>query len=189
MDRLRHLQSLLSHFEPANPREAEFCRRMVELSTQPGEVMDRHHFEPGHFTASAFVVSAEGSRVLLILHGKLHIWVQPGGHIDGEDADVVAAALREVVEETGIPAHQLRQVGAGLFDVDIHPIPARKGDPEHHHYDLRILLRALTDQFEAGSDARAGQWVKLEEVPGLATDESVLRAVRKIQQLKAEGSL
>lgn len=189
MDRLEHLQLLLSRFQPDDRQEAEFRRRMVQLASQSGEVMARHHFEPGHFTASAFVVSADGSRVLLILHGKLNIWVQPGGHIDDEDPHVLAAALREAAEETGITKDQLDLVGDGLFDVDIHPIPPRKSDPEHAHFDLRILLRAHTDTFEAGSDARAGQWVRLEDVPTLATDESVLRAVRKIQRLQTKGSL
>ncbi|MEN8041330.1 MAG: hypothetical protein ABFR95_07475, partial [Actinomycetota bacterium] len=48
----------------------------------------RSEFEPGHFTASGFVTSPDGEALLLIHHGKLDRWLQPGGHIDPEDASV-----------------------------------------------------------------------------------------------------
>src|SRR5688572_8098554 len=51
----------------------------------------------GHLTGAAWLVSADGRRVLLTHHRKLQRWLQLGGHADG-DADLVAVALREAEE-------------------------------------------------------------------------------------------
>ena len=81
------------------------------------EVFERSH-PPGHFTGSAWLVSADGTRVLLMHHRKLDRWLQPGGHADG-DTDLARVALREAQEETGVA--DLRVEG-DIFDIDRHRI-------------------------------------------------------------------
>ena len=180
MDRLMGLRALLDGHSPADEIEASHLEKMRALArAETGDPCARDHFEPGHFTASSFVLSPDGASVLLILHGKLHRWLQPGGHIDPEDLDVLAAARREVAEEVGIT--ELEQVGAGLFDVDVHVIPARKQEPDHEHHDLRFLFRAPSLEAVAGSDAKAAKWVPLSEVANIESDQSVMRAVAKIK--------
>ncbi|MCO4743805.1 MAG: NUDIX hydrolase [Proteobacteria bacterium] len=182
MNRRAHLSKLLERHAPFTELEAAHLAGMRDLCAVPGDPFDRAHWEPGHFTASAFVLSPDEQSVLLILHGKLKRWLQPGGHVDPEDADIVAAAMREVAEETGVT--EVDVVGDGLFDVDVHVLPARKGDPEHRHFDARILLRARTLDFAAGSDAEAGKWVPLDDVSAVESDDSVMRAVDKIRSLR-----
>ncbi len=178
MDRLTHLQALLSQHRPADEQEADFCADMKALAQGSGDCFSRDHFEPGHFTASAFVLSPDQKSLLLIFHGKLARWLQPGGHIDPEDENVLRAAAREVEEETGLS--DLKPLGQGLFDVDVHEIPARKGDPKHLHFDVRILLQAAHWEFQAGSDALDARWVALTEVNAVESDASVMRAVQKL---------
>ncbi len=180
------LAALLRAHAPADPREAGFVAEMLDLLEVEGDPLARSFFTPGHFTASAFVLSPDDRSVLLVFHGKLHRWLQPGGHLEPHDLDLLAAARREVEEEVGVRDAEL--VGAGLFDVDIHDIPPLKGDPPHRHYDLRVLLRSPTSAFEAGSDAKAARWVALDAIEGVDTDESVLRAVRKLRA-RVAGSL
>jgi 8-oxo-dGTP pyrophosphatase MutT (NUDIX family) len=72
----------------------------------------------GHFTGSAWLVSADGTKVLLMHHRKLGRWLQPGGHADG-DTDLARVALREAEEETGLT--DLR-IDDGIFDIDRHRI-------------------------------------------------------------------
>ncbi len=155
---------------------------MLALADAP-DAFSRHLFDPGHFTASAFLVSPDLRSMLMILHGKLGLWLQPGGHIDPEDDDVIAAARREVEEETGVRGIEPLAAFPALLDLDIHPIPPnpRKGEPAHEHFDVRIALRATTWEFEAGSDAQAARWVPLHEVGAIGTDESVRRALRTLR--------
>jgi 8-oxo-dGTP pyrophosphatase MutT (NUDIX family) len=179
MPRRAALRPLLHRLTPADALEARHLADMLALCDVGGDPFARDHFVPGHFTASAFVLSPDGGQLLLIFHEKFRRWLQPGGHVEPDDADLFAAARREVGEETGLV--ELDLVGPGLFDVDVHDIPARKGDPAHRHFDARVLLRARSLDSRAGSDALAARWLPLGDVPTVETDESVLRAVRKIQ--------
>lgn len=169
--------------DPADEAEAGHRARMVELLAAAGDPFSRKHFVPGHFTASAFVLSPDRDALLLIFHGKFHRWLQPGGHVDTPDADLVCAARREVLEEAGVA--NLRLVHAGVFDADIHPIPAHpaRGEPAHEHFDVRYLFESPTTRFEAGSDAKDAKWVSLGDVTEPMTDASVMRAVRKVRRL------
>lgn len=176
------LRALLEAHPVADDVEADHRSRMVALTNAPGDVFSRHHFGPGHFTASAFVLSPDDSALLLILHGTLKLWLQPGGHVDPEDEDIFEAAKREAVEETGITDLELVSLTSPLLDLDVHPIPRnpKKGEPAHEHFDVRILLRAGTWDYAAGSDAQDARWVPLGEVENAGTDDSVLRAVRRV---------
>ena len=83
-------RSCLEGYQPRDSRERSFRERMLRLLelTRP---FARDHFEPGHLTASAFVVSPASDAVLLIFHRKLGIWVQPGGHIEADDVTAVSS--------------------------------------------------------------------------------------------------
>jgi 8-oxo-dGTP pyrophosphatase MutT (NUDIX family) len=184
--RSTYLHDLLTAHVPADAREAGFVARMRSVLAASGEgAFARDHFDPGHFTASAFVVAPDRQRILLILHGRFGIWLQPGGHVDPSDLDIEAAARREVSEETGLAdgCLVLSDRFEGLLDVDIHDIPANpnKGEPAHQHLDVRFCFQASTQRIEAGSDARDAKWVRLDEADALETDESVRRALRKLR--------
>lgn len=178
MDRA-DLRATLARHVAADRVERGHVERVLALLDDASAPFARDHFEPGHVTASAFVLSPTGDEVLLILHGKLGLWLQPGDHVDPEDPDIEAAARREVLEETG--AH-LEPERGHVFDVDVHRIPAnpRRGEPPHEHHDVRVLLRATDRELAAGSDALAARWVPLEQVAGSDTDDSVRRAVLKL---------
>ncbi len=188
MSRREHLQALLYAHPAADERERGFVEEMCALLKRPTDCFSRGHFVPGHFTASSFVLSPNEEDLLLIFHGKLHRWLQPGGHVEPEDHDIVAAAHREVAEEVGLEAHQLVPLGDRIFDVDIHEIPARKAEPAHLHLDVRILFRATTRDMRAGSDAVDARWVPLAEMEAVESDASVMRAVEKLRGRTAERS-
>ena len=130
---------------------------------------------PGHLTASALVVDADGRRALLTHHRKLGRWLQLGGHCDG-DANLPGVALREATEESGIEGLELEPVP---IDVDIHTIPARKDEPEHLHLDTRFLVRAPAGAIErASEESNRLRWFTRAEAEALETDDSVRRLLR-----------
>ncbi len=182
VQRCLNLEQLLERVSPSDERELGYRDQMLALlrnAPQPSRVFCREHYLPGHFTASAFVLAPRGDALLLIHHSKLGRWLQPGGHVEPTDRDILAASLREAREEVGLS--DLEPCDAGIFDLDIHAIPARGEAPEHAHYDVRFLFRAPHEHYRAGSDALAAQWVPLSEIHRLESDDSVMRAVRKLR--------
>src|SRR6187551_1192894 len=182
--RLESVRKQLHGYRAANAAEAAFVARMLELSQAPGAA-ERLHFAPGHFTASAFVLSPDRRDLVLIHHKKLGIWVQPGGHVEPTDDDLIGAARREVLEEVGLGELEpiVSAEGGLVFDVDIHLIPARKADPAHEHFDVRFAFVSRTRELVHSEEVTDLRWVPLSEVEQMGTDESVLRAVKKLRAL------
>lgn len=131
-----------------------------------------------HFTASAWVLDSAQERVLLIHHNKLQRWLQPGGHLEADDVDVLSSARREVAEECGL--HDLELLQQGLFDVDVHTIPSRGDIPEHLHLDLRFIFRASSEETQLDlSEVSASRWIPLTEAKQALDSASLLRMVDK----------
>ncbi len=131
----------------------------------------------GHLTGSAWVVDRTRTQTLLTHHRKLDKWLQLGGHADG-DPDLLAVALREAREESGLT--QLRTTATEIFDVDRHWIPERKDVPAHFHYDLRFMFEAEpVEPLTVTRESKDLAWVRLTEVVALNPEESMARLVRK----------
>lgn len=163
-------------------RDVAFIRDF--LRRHPEDAHLRSQLE-GHLTGSGFVLNADRTRVLLLHHRRLDRWLQPGGHGEGE-TDPRAIARREIEEETGLADLEPLNGGA-LFDVDVHPIPARPGEPAHLHLDLRYAFRARPGaEPRVSSESRALRWVALNELPADA-DPSLRRAVRKLGADRPNG--
>lgn len=173
----------LRTYEPADALEQAHRQAMVNLLTDAADPFARSHFEPGHFTASCYIVDGAG-RLLLHHHRRLNRWLQMGGHVEPAELPE-AAAIREGREESGLT--DLETVA--LIDLDIHAIPAGKGEPDHDHYDVRYLAR--TARPEAISIDRAESndlaWVTLGEAVELMPGAESQRAIRKIERLLTGG--
>jgi 8-oxo-dGTP pyrophosphatase MutT (NUDIX family) len=177
-DRRAILGSQLRAMLPCDDREHGFLARMLGLLEGSEAPFSPEQLDPGHFTASAFVLSPERDALLLIYHSRLERWLQPGGHVDGCDPDLLATARRECREEIGRADLILDR--DGIFDVDIHTIPPTARRPQHEHFDVRYLLRSPTRLVRAGSDALDVRWVPLRSVAVHEANTSVMRAVQKL---------
>jgi 8-oxo-dGTP pyrophosphatase MutT (NUDIX family) len=118
----------------------------------------------GHITASGLVLSPAGE-VLLVGHLGLGKWLQPGGHVDDDDAEIWRAAAREIAEETGVTGISLHPWHARHdgqpADIDTHPIPARpaKGEDAHWHHDALFVFTAERTALERQEDeVSAATW-------------------------------
>ncbi len=124
-----------------------------------------------HFTATGYVVNATRTRMLLVRHRKLGLWLPPGGHLEANEVPH-EAAVREVLEETGVHARPvplnpvLSSTGPGVSELprpwvmlEQH-IPATAREPEHTHLDLCYLLEADDPVASLAQDAEvsAAQW-------------------------------
>jgi len=131
----------------------------------------------GHITSSAFVINKERTHTLLTHHKKLDKWLQLGGHVDGK-SDVLAEAIREVKEESGL--EQIIVEFDGIFDLDVHLIPTNKNELQHYHYDVRFLLSTnITDELIISDESHDLKWIELTEITNYTSELSIIRMVQK----------
>jgi 8-oxo-dGTP pyrophosphatase MutT (NUDIX family) len=172
----RPLLDLLDRFSTEYPTQSQVAaefRCFVEM--QP-DCFERT-CAPGHVTGSAWLLHPEHPEVLLTHHRKLNRWLQPGGHADG-CPDVLAVAMREAQEESGITA--IEQLTPTMpLDLDIHEIPARPGEPAHLHYDVRFLLRATADSYVVSEESHDLAWVPLERIAEFNPSDSLRRMAER----------
>jgi 8-oxo-dGTP pyrophosphatase MutT (NUDIX family) len=177
----KQLLDQLSEYSSRHPEEADVIDKFIDFVKTESDCFERS-LAKGHITGSAWVVNADGSEVLLTHHRKLDRWLQLGGHADGV-SDVLSVAVTEAKEESGLV--DLTHIGKRIFDIDIHPIPARKHDPEHLHYDVRYVLRANGSlDYIVSDESHDLRWVKLDDVETLTTEPSMMRMVAKWKALR-----
>lgn len=133
------------------------------------------------FTAGIFVI--DDGEILLLRHGKLGVWLQPGGHVeDGETPD--EAARREALEETGYyvelrdPSERVGEESIDLpepFNVNLHRI--KEG---HWHCDFQYLAKLTggrKDYYEY-DDEEIG-WFSRDELEDLDMPENCRKTCKK----------
>ena len=175
MDR-HSLIDLLRAYHSDFEDEKIFAARFLELLEHPN-AFQRDHL-PGHITGSSWIVDQSRAYVLLVHHGTLNKWLQPGGHADGEE-NVLNVALREAEQETGVRTFKVLQ--QNIFDIDIHPIPARAGFPDHLHYDVRFLFEAdRNHKIIVSEESHDVAWVEATKLQILTdANPSIMRMVEK----------
>ncbi len=181
----RLLLELLDRYAGRYPDEDAVVARILALVESSPDCFERT-CRPGHITGSAWVLSHDRKRCLLVHHAKLDRWLQPGGHADGEN-EIAEVALREVREETGLTRLALPTIDGLLvpLDLDVHLIPARVKDGEliedaHEHHDVRFLVIAEPEQdIVLSEESHDLDWFTHDEVLALTDEESVLRMLRK----------
>jgi 8-oxo-dGTP pyrophosphatase MutT (NUDIX family) len=129
--------TLLSDWQPPD-RSQDSLRNAVLAFLDAREDACLRECAPGHITASALVLDDTGGRVLLTLHPRLGRWVQLGGHCEDSDADIVAAALREATEESGVDG---LRIAPDLAAINVHALTCSLGVPTRH-LDLQFVAQA-----------------------------------------------
>jgi len=179
------LLARLDAYRPDGPDDRARHARLTGFVRSNPDCFSRALAE-GHVVASAWVLAPDRRRVLLHHHRRLDRWLQFGGHVDPGDATVLAAARRELAEESGLAAAD--PLGTAIFDLDVHPIPARPGEPAHLHYDVRFAFQADPGgPVSASPESHALRWVPLDGVARLTDEASLLRMVDKTPRLPPSG--
>ncbi len=133
---------------------------------------------PGHVTASTLVLDDTGGQVLLTLHPRLGRWVQLGGHCEDDDGDIVAAALREATEESGVAA---LRITPELVAIHVHPVTCSLGVPTRH-LDLQFVARAPAGAQIALSDESVDlRWWPADALPP-GSDAALAHLVERATQ-------
>ncbi len=176
------LISSLKQHAKNDPSEKGFCYEVISWIEKHGEFAFVKDNIEGHITASMLITNIERTRVLLMFHKKLQMWVQFGGHCDG-DTDTLAVAIREFHEESGILEEP--HVIGGIFHVDVHTIPEYKLTPKHKHYDIMYLGEIsehvkLSKQEAEVDDIR---WFDIDSIENTIWEKWMVSRIQKIKNL------
>ncbi len=176
MQKLHSLQELLLQYVPIDSAECGYKATIIDFLDQYPNAFERS-LEVGHITASAWLVNKDNTKALLTHHRKLNMWVQLGGHCDG-NTDALAVAIQEAQEESGILG--IKPVKYGVFDIDVHLIPESKKEKAHYHYDIRFLLQVIGDEdFVVSHESHDLAWFDRDRNNLPTSERSVVRMFDK----------
>lgn len=132
----------IERYQPCNEQEARDRDVILTFLAENDDAFLREN-RIAHMTASAWVVNRARTKVLMVYHRIYDSWSWTGGHADGEE-DLLAVALREVREETGV--RHLRPVTEEIYSLEILTVDGheKRGAyvPSHLHMNVTYLLEA-----------------------------------------------
>ncbi len=156
-------------------KSRELVLMLLDAAPDP---FSRSHFAPGHITGTGFVLGPDGASLLLVHHRRLGRWLLPGGHVEPDDAEIWDASRREVVEETG--AVLVADPAPRLAGIDVHGIPAAKGEPYHLHHDLIFAFRATSAALQVSEESHAVAWCAPAEFDRYSVPDNVRRSYTRM---------
>ena len=167
-----HYLDAIRAYEPKNEQESRDREFFLRFAEQNPDCLLRDN-DTAHFTASAWVVNPDRSRVLMVWHNIYKSWSWTGGHADGE-TDLAAVALREVREETG--AESARLVSPALLSLESLTVDGhvKRGEYLHSHLHLNLTYLIEADESEplrVKPDENSGvRWFTPEEALAACTE-------------------
>ena len=176
------LLNLLRSYHTRYMDEVSYARRAIAYIEQNEDVFERA--ASVHVTGSAWVVSPDREKVLLMHHRKYGHWFQMGGHSDG-DPDVINVALKECAEETGVDPAHITLIDSSIFDVDLHDVPQIGQVQAHGHIDIRFLVE-IDDSVEipGNHESHEVKWFSLYQVMQMNRFRSTYRMLEKTRAMR-----
>jgi 8-oxo-dGTP pyrophosphatase MutT (NUDIX family) len=143
-----------------------------------------------HMTASAWVVNSTRDKVLMVYHKIYKSWSWTGGHADG-DENLLAVALREAKEETGV--EHIRPVSDEIYSLEVLTVDGHEKHGEyvtsHLHMNVTYLLEADDrDPLKVCQDENTGvKWYDLNDALKASTEPWFVERVYKKLNEKLEN--
>ncbi|HWL13520.1 MAG TPA: NUDIX hydrolase [Ureibacillus sp.] len=141
-----NIKQQLEQYKPYNAQEVKDQEVILRYMDTFDNLFTREN-EFAHFTASAWLVNQDHTKVLMAYHNIYNSWSWVGGHADGE-TDLLAVALKEAKEETGLT--NVAPVSEEIYSIEILGVPAheKKGKhvATHVHLNVTYLLEASEDE-------------------------------------------
>lgn len=162
------------------PDERIKVDNILEFINRENECFERNNWN-GHFTGSAWIVDDTRNWVLMTKHLQLNMWLQLGGHAEG-NSNLFKVALKEAIEESGLT--KFTALSSQIFDLDIHQIPRFKNLPSHLHYDVRYIFEAKikNEKIIISDESHDVSWVNKNDVLNKNSEESISRMLNKMKE-------
>ena len=176
------LEKKLNQYLALYPNENKKTNKMIHLLKTDSNCFENNNWN-GHFTGSAWVIDKTHQWVLMTHHRKLNLWLQLGGHADG-NTNLLDVAINEIKEESGLT--QLNIVSHRIFDLDIHLIPQYKDIPPHYHYDIRYIFTSKMDPdiVVVSEESKDVAWISKNDVLKKNDERSIERMLIKCEKYR-----
>ncbi|HWQ30760.1 MAG TPA: NUDIX hydrolase [Negativicutes bacterium] len=169
-------------YVPSNEQEKKDQELILHCIELFDDILDRSN-SIVHMTSSAFVVNKTRDHVLMVYHNIFDSWSWTGGHADGDD-DLLAVALREAQEETGI--RNISPVFPGIFSLDVLPVLShtRRGEyvPAHLHLTAAYLLEAdEAEELTVKPDENSAvKWIPIDQLKHFSSEPHMKKVYEKL---------
>lgn len=178
------IRQAIVNYQPYNEQERMDKEQLLEYIDTYDNLYTREN-ETAHFTASAWVVNKDRTKVLMAFHDIYQSWSWLGGHVDGE-TDFLEVAIKEVKEESGV--ENVRPVNEEIYGIEVLPVPShmKNGEPiaYHHHLNITYLLEADEDetvQIKEDENSAVG-WLTLEEAVTMPSEPEMILVYQKLNE-------
>ncbi|MCQ2418808.1 MAG: NUDIX hydrolase [Clostridia bacterium] len=175
------LISEILKYTPVNAQEAADKQVILSALNNDSDLFFRTNLTQ-HMTASAWVVNKGFDRVLMVYHKIYNSWSWLGGHADG-DEDLLAVAIREVQEESGI--QNVAPVSRDIYSLEVLTVDGheKRGSyvPSHLHLNVTYLLMADdTEELRIKEDENSGvRWFTMDEALQKSTEPWFVERIYK----------
>ncbi len=173
------LKEKIEKYQPYNEQEAKDKQTMLKYIDTFEDVLTRNN-EFGHFTASAWTLNQERTKVLMVYHNIYQSWAWTGGHADGE-SNLLEVAIRELKEETGVK--NVKVLNDNIFSLEIICVNGHvkrgKYISSHQHLNLTYLLEVDEKEIlKMKEDENSGvKWINLEDVEKASNEKWMIENV------------
>ena len=178
------LRNAINKYMPFNEQEEKDKEVMLKYFDAFVDVMERKN-EFAHFTASAWIVNKEQTKVLMAFHNIYQSWSWIGGHADG-DSDLLHVALKETEEETGLK--EIQPLSDEIFSIEILSVDGHVKKENHvstHvHLNLTYLIAADENEMtKINPDENSGiRWMALDESIEACTEPYMKIIYKKLNE-------
>lgn len=147
----------IEDYKPWNEQEKRDQALILQCLRDQKDIFLREN-RLAHMTASAWVINEDRTKVLMAYHNIYDSWSWLGGHADGEE-DLLAVALREVQEESGI--RKVQAVSEEIYSLEVLTVDGhvKRGEyvSSHLHLNVTYLLEASEkEHLEMKPDENSG---------------------------------
>ncbi len=170
-------------YQPVNEQEVQDQKVILDYLTQFEDNILTRDNEFAHLTSSGFILNKSFDKVLMIYHNLYQSWAWTGGHADGE-ADLLAVAIKEAKEETGIK--QVKPLSQEIMSLDILPVwgHVKKGHyvSSHQHLNVSYLLTADEDEvlvIKEDENSNVG-WIPVDEIQMYCQEPQMIPIYQKL---------
>ena len=173
------LREQIEKYIPYNEQEECDKEQMLKFIDSYHDVLTRNNIF-GHFSASAFVVNRDRTKMVVVYHIINDGWIYPGGHADGEE-DLLSVAVREVEEETGL---RVKVLDDNIYAIQSAPVKGHikhgKYVSAHLHLDVLYLMEAddTIPLIYREDESKGVKWIPFEE----ADNETMCDFIRPIHK-------